>query len=532
MTKEEYLSIVNKEIDRFDKEKQDLVRQISVLEKMGDADKEINEKKNRLEIIQGKLSKLSTLVGVESKIRIEAMSDIEIMEHKREQVISARENISREEKVLETIRQNTQKQQEELDKIIQSGDTSENNIHLAKATREKLWLFQRDLEKQKEEIAKLRKELQELEDKSIEDYKKDLLKKANNNTNVDDIIRYSENIGLAHLDNDPKKAQELAGLYRQYLYLKAKHQKTTIDKRYFLTKLPRPIADAIRTEFNQKNESTSYIVINDPRPLLKLLEKADKYFRDNVIQFTRFCDVDRVNHLVGKDALLGIDPYKVDFDKLEKYIGIIEESEIEEIRELVKSRDELNKQWIKTRNTKKAIEDYDNEIYRKLYSLYSKIINWYRTFSLGYFQNSGEYYGHYDMPILSFHLGDEASNTIALRDTNSAIANDKKALADIKEDAEKHLKEVAEYEEKAKLEIDAIVEKIKAITGKKDVSVYDIKNQEQQINNQIALGYEGELLKQIREEAQRQAEERRKELEELYKMREQAEQDDSLGRGK
>lgn len=523
MTKEEYLTIVDRETDRLSEEERALVNKLAFYKKMGNTDKEMEEIQYKIDIIHGKLFRLKNLAKVEAKIRIQAMNDELLKDYQDEKIKELEDEIKDLKQDIadreETIRINEQA----IEQLASSGSLSDEYIAKAKIKKETIQRITYEIRDINKKIAEKTKELQELQSKNLEQVREMLLEKTESKVDVDYLIDLGEKDGLSILDGDSSKTRELAGLRREYIYNEELYRKFKMDQNYYISQLPKSIAMAIRDAFNQRNPESPYVTVDDPEKLIQIIEEHQNVFSQNEALFYTLYDINDIAPLMWKSRTDNIDPYNVDLEILRYHINAVGNKEYATLKEKIEQRDALEKKFIKTKNTKAQIEDYNQEIAEIVRRMYEKITTKYQKIvDFGYFQTSADYYGNRDVQLLDFD-GSLEHNKYVLKDVHENIQLEKNVINNVYQQALKHKEELDRRKGQYKKDMDDTLEKIAGITGKKE-TVYQGEDQLQHAIDQTTLGYQTDLLKQIREEAQKQVEMETERLRQIQSLKEQREQ--------
>lgn len=518
MTKEEFLSIINNELERLQEEEKRLVGKVDIIEKLGDSPKGLEEAEYQLITIRDKYNMIKDLVGIESIARYETMSEVEIEEYRQEEMNKIRDKIALLTSEYNKYKDKVIKLQDKLNKLIDGGSSSDEAIRNIRVLKDQINENEEYKTSMNENRSKEEKALQELKECTCEDIRKKLIAEVPNKSNIDELINLDKyNIGS--FGEDYEKASELVNLRRKYVYLDAKYRNFEMSRQYHVSLLPNMVANAVRKVCDKTNSGDDYITVNDPKELLRTISTFRKYLENTIPDFEDF-KMDFLKPLVGKGDIRNISTYDIDLSYLSQFSH---GSDLTKLSDYISKRDNLNKKIVKTSKTIDDITDLNEKIRGLAYSMYRSLISHYTSefFSFGDFLKESDF-KKYGPTVLNFN--DEYEIEKALKDTRNTIIEATERLDSIEKEAKNHLEEYNKQKSSLEAQLEETIERIKELTGKEEVNVNTYDANIDKVASEVSIGYQADLLKQIREEAQKQsdlkeADIRHITLEKLYELR-------------
>ena len=387
MTKEEFLSIVTKELEELKKElaraEQDYKISNTIVEKSNNPDLNAQEAKNadeairRIKVIKSKIAVLEKIVGIPAYIRIQAATDSEIEDYRQHKLSKLTEEIELENKTLEGLKKDLEenkKKYKDLRNTIASEDLINDEI------TERLGAISTEEIKIKEKISicenrikALTKEKEKLSKKECNEIRQDLCSRLANKESITiEINNYDKKkitpltelfAALAISFEDKKKAEKILEILDEYRNQINKVNRETcyIDTRgfpYFITDyVGEANYEARLWNLDEADERIAYVKnhYNDD----------EKIIREH---FTR-------EKLQGL-ATVDYDSPDVDFDFLNLHKDKFSDEELNKLRMLVQER---NKMGIFTSKDKKHSKEIEIRVLKE--KIYSKIKAWYANLS-------------------------------------------------------------------------------------------------------------------------------------------------------
>ena len=514
MTKEEYGKIIDNEIERLTKESNELINQIEFYKKVEKPKEEIDNLQYQFDLVSSKLIRLKQQIGVHIRARIEAMSDVELEEIKKERIENKRFECDQKQRKVTSEEQIVKGYNLEFETLSKSGNSSPENIEKGKKISENINYADNRLAAARIEYNTAISELDELKSLTPSQMKNKLLAETEYRNNIDSLIEMDENIGIDLGEKDYKKAQELIALRSSLTNLQEKKKSAKITRQYFLGSLPHTFAETIKRDFSYgSNNDTVSIEIADPDRLLDYLDTAKENLTRKVKIFDEKITVENLQILAKE-----IDTDIIDFEFLEK-----NKINTEELKDLVDRKKALSKKLFKTDTTRKKIEAVDNDIYNFLSESYDMIRADYNGLLYGNFYQKPNEVGLHSEPKLYFTNLQTLSDSI--KRVKALIQNRVEDFNLFYDHVLKHKQQLDKEKKEIVDQIEQVQEKIKAISGKEEHYGY-AGNQYEHVIGQASYRYQTDLLKKIKEEAQNQADQkeaeiRRISLQELHNMRKQ-----------
>lgn len=529
MTKEEYLSIVDKEVDRLKEEKQKLEKRIRFLEFLdGNESKELKEAGYQLDVVLKKLDGLAKFIKVESRIRIEAMSEVELNQYRDKLADDSKKTVNALNEEIENAQKTIAELKESLEALVNGGDLSEQALSQARNLKINIKLKEDNLEGVIKHREREEQEIERINQMSPDKVRETLLKEIPNTFDINRFIEYNEENNLdAVIGSDYDKAKKLAQLRRNINALIADYNNLRIHKNYFISDLPCRAAYMIRLEYHEK-DGKSPITVDYPERLMRVVQEAINAFQKQKEKYESIYTLDNLLPLIGKNQVGNIDTYNIDMDYLVKKCNNEQyEEELRILQDHIAERDKLEKKIIKTRQTKDEITNHNMEISGILQDLYTVLykdnvhameINFYQTGQEISINNSTE--------LTSDDMSSEQKLRERLDKIKKGIEKAEKNLNGFRDLVQRNLDEYNRIRE-IKLEERKKAEKeLEELTGKKALEYPSTENGIARVASDVSVSYQTNLLKQIKEEAQKQADAKEAEirkisLEELYNLRKQ-----------
>ncbi len=521
MTVDTFVTIISTEVEKLQQQEKELTNKVQFLEKTGATPKEIEAAKYELSVVVKKLYRIRNLVGIEAVARIRSMSDVELEAYKKDQVEYHELLIVRIKSEIASQEAEKKELNEELEELAKKGDLSEEAVKKGKLLREKLTDLEISIVDTKARLELEERVLQEMKEWTLERVRADLMPQNAPNQNIDDLIQIGQaDLGVAEIGEDYEKAEKLAGLRRSYLYQQSELRQAGIQRTYIINKLPKTIQSLLADTLGDKSDiSTFCIKVSDPKRLIELLNKARAFFNEQKRIFEEEYTLENLEPLVGKNNINNITA-DVDFEYLEKYEELIGKDSLEQLRSFVKERDLLSRKLFKTSRVKSDIAVLDSDIRMCQFKMYEKIIKYYESkFNFNYFKGDFIYERSLDFS--------SKKNLVSSLESIAAIVEQVEQEYDnIQEEALKHQQALDEKKKEISEKMENIVQQIKELTGREEKYVYSGQNQLDNIANETSLGYQTQVLQTVKEEAQKQSDEKEAELRsitlaQLYEMRKQ-----------
>lgn len=484
MTNDEFLSMLNSEFENLEKEYQSAKQKA---EGTFRSDPKYEEYQYQFMIVKEKFNALKKLTSLPAYARIQAMSDIEIEEYKKDKL-------------------------EELDSIIK-----ENQQKIAEADNWKLVSELKEINKKLEEKQKQIKAMTSEETKKVASYEI----KGNYNL-AQEIEKFKKPIdkftefkaSMTHDNIDRATRNNINELWFRYKAECELQRKDNDDCRIHIKgnvyDLPRELREKVRVTYQKK----------DLDNLMKFVQEVeDGPFKQRKEFIESQCTEKKLFYLIKMFNNIDISTIETDgnLDFWQQHTDKLKDGELSRLQSLVEEKTRLSKKIFKTQNTNAQIMSLNAKIFDEEYRLRSKIANWY--------QNEG---------LLSaidlVHLDELASSLKGYRESfvqsKQAITELKKAIQETKALHEK----ISQGHEIKKAEI---AQQIRTLAGKAvdekyneidihfepdpsnksysaDYSLYDFAEAQGKI-------YEKEIIDKVQREAKKQADIRENELKGISK---------------
>lgn len=522
MTKDEFLSMVDSELDNLRKKEIDAERRVHYFEEIDPYGKEYENAVFQYRVIDEKITELKKFLQLPIYTRIVAMSDIEIEDYKNNKV----EELELELKEIESREEETKtrfaKLKEEQDQIITGIDSlsaSERDIMMAKGKQiyDEMSQINNEgglLAELREKKEKTRIKLEQVKAMSLFKVQDELLYQIENVVSLEnEIFKINDPDGrafaefLASVASDSEKAHKLSGLLADYreLYDNQKYVLIWTDT------LPKPLYNSITFigKSNLYGAGTTDKMMEIVQEFKESFEQAKESFS---VQFTE----QKLLKLGGKRD--GVESFEVDMEFLKQHEDKLSNGELEQLQNLVTQRNKLSKKILKPRSIKEECESLNNQIKQEQSKIYKKIIEWYESQCsiLG-----ARYYDFKSREELSEMLS-EIKKRISVSENSISFTE------------ENILKEM-EQKRKQKIKRSEILEQIRTVGDEKyrEVKIYpeytsDGKDKNlDKIIHDSGVVYADELKNRVRQEAQNQADMKEAELrnitiEQLLQLKNQA----------
>ncbi len=319
-------------------------------------------------VIENKIRGVSSILALPIYARIQALSDAEINEFKKEKIAELEQKIEEESALMES--------------MFQSGKSTE--------------FFKNNIENLKQEIEKVEK-------KTSQEVKKELSSKIPNREGYDfsSLMNFSpqdylSNQFYAEIAGDVTKIEQSARLAAEYNKISDYLPKNQEDLMLDLTNLP--------DELQQRLERSHALDINgcvrNPNKLIEIVEEFEHDFKNEKEKFANQISEQKLSELAEKEMTKEFSfdrENNLEYDTKEgteanipffqQHSDKIQSSELKYLETIIARRDKLSKKIFKTKRVKKEIEKLNVTIKKEQFFLHNKIIDWYQQPS-----NIGKYY--------------------------------------------------------------------------------------------------------------------------------------------
>lgn len=524
--KDEFLSLLNGEFESLQEEYHPISERYNYLAKNGRKGNEFQEMSFQEELFRRKYVNLYHLVRLPAYARIQAMSDVEIEDYKKSKIeeleLKVKEIESREKQEKATFFQLKAELAQISSQLGTDPFISDRDMKIYRSQQLSSQISMYDANNPFGKFAMLKKKLEEVRKQqekikalTSQEIKQQLSAKIEGSYNLKQIVERTQNpIGnyrevLASVASDSKKAQEVSNLVENYRQLSNK-QKQVIDKLYLGRGLPYQLESKLIKSRRESLEDTDKAMEVSDR-LIKTVNEFEGSFKQAKANFMEQITEQKLSKLVGKDwCVYGTE---VDFDFLRLHNDKLSSGKLIHLESIVKQRNKLAKKIFKTRDIKYKIESLNQQIEQEQSSIYMEIIYWYDS-QCQSILGMGNLFDYNSLETLKS----------SVEDCKKDIGQSEQAIIEVKERIQKSKAQIESYETRKK----EIIQQIKTLGGEKyketDFSIseysYDyfgsIENPGlNTIANSSAYMHERELVNKIQQEAQNQADIREAELREI-----------------
>lgn len=356
MTEYEFLTMFNEQLENLEKEKNNILQKIDYLKETNQQGPEFQGTSYRLSLIMDKIELIKKLINLPTYARIQAMSDIEIEEYKKNKI-------------------------KELD--IKVKELKE---------REKQ-------EKDKEELLQLKMEILEIAAKQEEiiykrdkEIKKELLSEKVARWQflyqvIDNASKYSWDSSkrlLASVSSDYEKAPQMARLLASYKMLSDELEsvKVKIDLDYSLPEKLKESFYRVLGIANRDSYNLEECNLKDVNEFIDIINRFEEKFKCAKNDFNNQFTEQKVSKLVDnyytiKISTGNIDSTEVDMQFLNQHSDKIYGNKLEELQELINQKNELVNKSYKTEDVSRKIKSLEEQIKEKQTKIYREIMKWY-----------------------------------------------------------------------------------------------------------------------------------------------------------
>lgn len=506
MTKDEFLSMLDKEIDKLSDEYSKISATVQYYKETNYGGRELKEAEFQISMIQHKISMLRQIIALPAYARIQAMSDVEIEEYKKGKIdeleLKIKEVQSREEIERSTLDQ----LKAERDRLIAqygtlSADERESLITKGQQLNTQILSYDGKFATNQKEISELKKEQEQIKNMTSLDIKQKLSSEIKEKDQLVYILKHaSEPIEastelLASVASDPIKAQKMAQLLSSYKVI-SNNQEEVSGYLSLGFGLPSALVDKLTRYHKYYQESTGYVY--DPDKLMEFVQEFEKSFEQEKASFNEQFTEEKLLKLVGREY--GVDSSEVDMGFLQQHTDKVEAARLEYLKSLVEQKNNLSNKFFKSKNTKSQIEYLNNTIKQELSEIYRQIIGWYQSQSRA---------------VLGLHSNVVFYSKEALQDSlkrcESDITDAEKSIDEVKAkilSAKAEMERRRQMYETSKLDI---VKEIRALGGDKykDTDIPYADTDEgynlSAIRASNGMIYQRDFIDKVQQEAQNQA---------------------------
>lgn len=345
MTNDEFLSMLNSEFENLEKEYQSAKQKAEGTSRFNP---EYEEYQYQFMIVEEKFNALKKLASLPAYARIQAMSDIEIEEYKKDKV-------------------------EELDSIIK-----ENQQKIAEADNWKLVSELKEINKKLEEKQKQIKAMTSEETKKVASYEiKDNYNLAQEiekfKKPIDKFTEFKASMTHDNIDRATRNnIEKLWWEYKTECELQRYHNddcRIYIEDKY---DLPRELREKVGVTYQKK----------DLDNLMKFVQEVeDGPFKQRKEFIESQCTEKKLFYLIRNFKNIDIFEPETEgnLDFWQQHTDKLKDGELSRLQSLVEEKTRLSKKIFKTPNTNARIKSLNAKIFNEEDRLRSKIANWYQN---------------------------------------------------------------------------------------------------------------------------------------------------------
>ena len=536
MTKEEFLTMVETELAKMEKEYSLASQKVDYFRAINPSGKELQDALYECKRISGTCAMLRSLVALPAYARIQAMSDIEIEEYKKEKIEELELEIKKIEDREKECKEELARLKAEQEHLIASfnklsGSEKELAVKRGQEIQTEISRYNSDLSwgiftSLKREIEEIRAKQEQIRAKTSEEIKKELASEIDKGSNLARSIENTSTIGapvelLASVASDPQKTQEMANLLKYYKELSAKAE-TIKSKMYLPYRVPNKLVLYLNISSGYDKATD---LVSDPDRLIEIVERFEATFEQEKAKFMEQFTEQKLSKLLDRKP----HSTEVDMAFLKQHSDKIVSVSLEYLQSIVEQRDKLSKKIIKTESTKQKINSLNYEIEQLQETIYTEITDWYR---------------YYNKDILglrdSVHLYSDISGLRRSLDSmKDDINQSEQALTMVKARIQAAKKEIEQQRSNIEARKEETAKRIRSLGGDKfeqtdmpyasDRADYNV-DQIVSAHNSV---YQRDVVDRVQQEAQNQANTKEAELrgitiEELLQMKAQALQGRSM----
>ncbi len=427
MNKEEFANIINNVLDSTLRDLEEAKKRYEFFESTMDKmsfNRVIQEAKGRIIILESRKYRLQKLVNLPIYARIQAMSELEIEEYKKEKIeeLATQAKVVKAKEAQEKLdKENLIIERENLIKSLDSLTLSEREKAIERGKEINKILIQYDAQYSSNPFVKIENELRVIEEqqeeikrKSSKQIKEELCSKIENIDHIKLILdTFEKNNGpyesdsftrlKASVADDPEKALKMANLLDYYIRICQEKKSSSEHILYARTTLPRELFDKLNEirllssneRFLWRMEEFKLIVtssnIDKIEETIKVAEERfksekERLSKEYTYEKLKYFELDQdVNNKVDSEFI------KIHSDKIEK-------EQTKMLQALSEQKESLSNKFFKTWKTKESIFNLDYQISEIKKKIYNQVEGWYQT------QNSSvvgpnskfQYYGTWD----------------------------------------------------------------------------------------------------------------------------------------
>ena len=512
MTKEEFLSMLNIELENLEMQYQIARKRVDYFRELNSRGKEFQEAEYQFKMVQRNLNALRRLVTLPAYARIQAMSDAEIEYYKKGKIeeleLKIKEIQAREIQEKAKLSQ-LKAEQDQLMAQFGSLSDSERDRAIYRGQQLSTEISRYDVNNQwgvfadiKREIDEVRKQQEQIESMTSQEIKQQLSSEIKESYDLAQTLEWTRN----HIDasteleasvaSDPEKARQMANLLTSYRRL-SDEQSQIKGRMYLGYGLPRVLEKRLTERSYYYNSRTNEVI--NPDKLLEIVQDFEGSFEQAKTSFNEQFTEQKLSKLVGKEY--GVDSSEVDMGFLQQHTDKLGDGELDYLQSLVEQRNKLSKKIFKTRDIKWEIEDLNIRIKQEQSKIYREIIGWYESQSNDLL---GISYG------VQFYSLEALQNSLK-RCKEEIVGGSEQAITEIKEKIQNVKAKMEQQKQNYEARITETAQQIRALGGEKHKET-DIPYASDSVDNnldQIARAqnvvYQRDVVDRVYQEAQNQA---------------------------
>ena len=539
MTKDEFLSMLSEELENLEEERKAARQKVEYFKAVNSKGGESQEAEYQLKIVERKVNRLKDLLTFPAYARIQAMSDIEIEEYKKEKIeeleLKIKEIESREEQEKAKLSQ-LKAEQEQLMTQFGTLSGSERDRVISRGQQLSTEIIKYDVDNEygvfaslKKEIEEVRKQQEQIEAMTSQEVKQQLSSEIKESDNLAQQVEWAKqpiNASTeleASVGSDSEKAQQMANLLARYERL-SDEQKQIKGRRYLrLLDLPPLLKRKLSESYYYDSRDGE---IRDPDKLMLIVQEFEASFEQAKASVNEQFTEQKLSKLVY-DREDEYDGYaysynsEVDMEFLQQHTDKLGDGKLKRLQMLVEDRNKLSKKIFKTYNTKWEIKNLNEEIIQEKTKICEELKGWYNSQGSDILGIGG---------VDFYNLESLQSDLEYLK---KRIGYYEKEIDSIKEDLQKVKAEMEQQRQSYENEKTEIAQKIRALGGenhKETEMPYASDRPDYNLNSIIdsqGVVYGRNIIDRVQQEAQNQADIREAELrgitvEQLLAMRQQS----------
>lgn len=393
MTKDEFLSMIERVLTSLNEEKSLVEKQIIYYEAVAERgvsyeSKELMAAKHQLSLINNKIRSVRDLVELPLYARIQAMSSVEIEDYKKikneefEVLLSANKQRESQAKVrLEELKSKHIQLMQEFSTLF--GEEREAAIIRGRNIQEEINKYESTsiygvfpmIHREYEELLEAQKAFQLKSEQEIKDELSANLKNKKLGETIKTIGEFAKSDSKqfeASVSENSVDAHKMANLMSTNTRLND-DLKEVKAKMFLPYGLPYSLESAITKDDYYYDKSTNDL--KQPQKIEEIINMYDEKLKASKEEFDRTFTVEKIGKLAGKNH--GEAEPQVDLDFLETHRDKLPDNKLDALSDLVAERNKLNKKLIKTKQVKTDIFYTNQDINTLQSKIYKELIVWH-----------------------------------------------------------------------------------------------------------------------------------------------------------